>query len=118
MHPYTRLPRKGNVETPVTSPSRSSPLGVTKLSEEPRRSTLRKKRAALLLPYQKTLFQDLKAIHGYYNDHFSKLDADRIAEMRRGLISLCEEWSQAAEEEKNATLPNYRNSVVYNQSAT
>lgn len=56
----------------------------------------------------------LKPVAKYYQDHFNELNDHRIAEMQAGLISLSSDWVNAPEGEKNSTLPNYRNSVVYN----
>lgn len=57
---------------------------------------------------------DLKPVAEYYRDHFDELDDARINELQAALIELCTEWASAPEEEKNETLPEYRNSVFYN----
>lgn len=62
----------------------------------------------------KVSLNDHKPIAKFYKDHFDELDDARIKELQQGLISLARDWTQAPEGTKNETLPNYRNSVVYN----
>ena len=53
-------------------------------------------------------------IKEYYINHADELDEARLAEIKRGLISLCNDWANAPEDRKNETLPEYRSTVVYN----
>lgn len=56
----------------------------------------------------------LKPVQKFYDAHFNELNDYRIEEMQAGLVSLSRDWVNASEGEKNSTLPDYRNSVVYN----
>ncbi|QDT33357.1 hypothetical protein [Thalassoglobus polymorphus] len=56
----------------------------------------------------------LEAVDQYYQEHLDTLEDARLDELKAGLISLSEDWTNAPEGEKNSTLPNYRNQVVYN----
>ncbi|WP_417850797.1 hypothetical protein [Thalassoglobus sp.] len=56
----------------------------------------------------------LEAVDQYYQNHLDTLEDARLDELKAGLISLSKDWAAAPEGEKNSTLPNYRNAVVYN----
>jgi hypothetical protein len=54
------------------------------------------------------------SVSRYYEEQYNAWDEARLAEMQRALSSLCQDWVQASEQRKTATLPEYRHELAYN----
>lgn len=57
---------------------------------------------------------ELKSLQEFYLKKFDALNGARLAEMQTALVSMSEQWAHAPENQKSATLADYRDKIAYN----